>query len=126
VIARSGDQLVERFTHRADGRDLAAGGNISGRGITFRDHTPVVAHLCSFAHTQRSMRSPANLAGESNFSKHGRSRPDRAIPYALGNRCENRQVCRGLVHAHPARDVHEHVVGNEVEPGALVEHGEQQ
>ena len=93
------------------------------RGITQRREP----ELRGFAHAQaRPASSPAPR-------RPGRPRRTRRRRQAIGRlrrldatAATHGEIGRRLVDRHAARDVHEHIVGRQVQAGALVEHGEQQ
>ena len=68
----------------------------------------------------------AHLAGQADLAEDCRRRPDRPVPDARGHRGDDREVRRRLVDGHAASDVHEDVLGDEVEAGTLLEHGQEQ
>ena len=89
-------------------------------------HTPREPELSRLADAKRRLRGRPHLAGQPDLAKHddvGRNRP---VAQARRDGRDDGEVGRRLFDAHPAGDVHEDVVGRQVEAGALVEHREQQ
>ena len=119
----SASSASETFLHRDE---LAAGGASSGAQLPVRDDAAGEAHLGRFAHAQRRLADAADLAGEPDLAEHrgdaltGRLRTLEATAATIA------QVGRRLVDRDAAGDVDEHVLGHQVQAGALLEHRQQQ
>ena len=84
------------------------------------------SHLRRFANSKRRLRDSAHLAGQSDFAEHRRGRRNDPVPHARRDRREDAQVRCRFVDRHSSRDVDEHVVSDQVQPGPFLEHREQQ
>ena len=122
------EQCVERFADGADADELAVAGGLPIRRIDvgLGHDAAAETHLRGFADAQRRLRDAANLARQADLAEHRGRRRNHAIAHARRDRGEDAEVGRRLVDRHPAGDVHEHIVADQVEAGALFEHREQQ
>jgi len=132
------EERVEGFADRAHADELALAGGLAVsaaavgrpqvRGLDVRlgqDAAPE-PHLRRLADSEVRLGNAADLAGEPHLAEHRRGGGNDPVADARRDRREHAEVRRRLVHRHPARDVHEHIVADEVEAGTLLEDREQQ
>ena len=83
--------------------------------------------ICAASRTRSAgLRDAADFARQAHFAEHRGRRRDDAIADARGDRGQHAEVRGRLVHGHPAGDIDEHIVANQVETRAFLEHREQQ
>ncbi len=68
---------------------------------------------------------PAHLASQTDFADDHRAPVQRNVVIRRGDRHRHREVDRRLDDAEPSGHAHEHIAGREVQPRALLEHGQQ-
>ena len=86
-----------------------------------------VKPICAASRT----RSPAwlalaHLAAQAHLAEQHGVRRQRAVAEGRGDGRGHAEVGGGLVHLEPAGDAHEHVVAQQLEAHALLEHGQEQ
>ena len=84
------------------------------------------SHLLGLADAEIGLRDAAHFPAEADLAEHRRALRNRPIAQARRHRGDDAEIDGRLVDAHAAGNVHEHIVGDQVQAGALLEHGEQQ
>src|SRR6478736_5792257 len=123
------EQRVERLGNGRDPGELAAAVGqrpVCRINVRARQDTPLEAKLSSLANPQGGLGDAPDLSGKANLAKYGRGFAHRPVPQAGGHGRRHAQVGRRLVEPHAAGDVDEHVLADQVEPGALLQDGQQQ
>src|SRR6185503_19798539 len=120
----SGEQGVERFAYCSYADQLAIArqrASIGGVDVGVGHDAAAESHLRGFADSQRRLGDPTHLAGQTDFAEHGGRRGDWTVAYAGGDGGKDAKVRGRLVDGHPARDIHEHIVADEIQSGALLQ-----
>src|SRR5262245_57913533 len=121
----SREEPAEEILDRAHADDLDVARR-SLRYATLAEKDPRHSHVRPFSNSTLGLRHGAHLAPEPYLADEDRVARKRSIVDARRERSRHRQIARWFLQSHAAHDVEKDVELGEREPGALVEHGEQQ
>ena len=96
------------------------------RHIARRQDAALEAELAGFFDPGFGLGNAANLAGKADFAEEDRFRVDDIVPAARGDRRDDAEIDRGLVHMDAAGDVDENILIEKLGAHFLFQHGDEQ
>src|SRR5262249_37962446 len=118
---------VERLADVPDADELAVTvGPDLWLYVRLRHDAAAKSHLRRLREAQTALRDARHFPSEADLAEHRRSGGNDPVADAGRDRGQDAEIGRRFVHGHPAGDVDEHIVANQVETGALLEHRQEQ